>query len=197
MIINPDLMQTLKSIKAVHDEVQNRMNKAIESVRREFQNLRTGRANVALVEGIEVLYYGNPTPLKGLASLSTPDPKSILIQPWDVNAVAEIEKAIKKSELGLNPVVEGKVIRVPVPPLTTERRNEISKLIKKIAEEGRVSVRNIRHEANETVKKLEKEKLISEDDVFSSQKEVQKITDKSIETIDQHLAKKEQDIKEV
>lgn len=190
-------MQTLKSLKAVQDEMQNRMNKALEAVRREFQNLRTGRANVALVEGVEVLYYGNPTPLKGLATLSTPDPKSILIQPWDVNAVAEIEKAIKKSELGLNPVVEGKVIRVPVPPLTEERRNEISKLIKKIAEEGRVSTRNVRHEANEAIKRLEKDKLITEDEMFKAQKDVQKLTDKSIEAIDQLLAKKEQDIREV
>ncbi len=190
-------MQTLKSVKAVHDEVQSRMNKAIDAVRREFQNLRTGRASTALVEGIEVLYYGTPTPLKGLANLSTPDPKSILIQPWDVNAVSEIEKAIKKSELGLNPIVDGKVIRVPVPPLTEERRNEISKLIKKVAEEGRVSVRNVRHEANEAVKRLEKEKLITEDDTFSAQKDVQRLTDKSIESIDQMLAKKEQDIREI
>lgn len=190
-------MQTLKSIKSIQDELQNRMNKALDAVRREFQNLRTGRANVTLIENLEVQYYGTSTPLKGLANLSTPDFKSILIQPWDVNAVAEIEKAIKKSELGLNPHVDGKVIRVPVPPLTEERRNEISKLIKKIAEEGRVSIRNVRHEANEAVKRLEKDKLIAEDEMFKTQKEVQKLTDKFIENIDQLLAKKEQEIKEV
>ena len=190
-------MQTLKSIKAIHEEVQSRMNKSLEAVRREYQNLRTGRASTALVEAIEVLYYGTPTPLKGLANLSIPDPKSILIQPWDINAVADIEKAIKKSELNLNPVVDGKVIRVPVPPLTEERRNEYSKLIKKIAEEGRVSVRNVRHEANEASKRLEKEKLITEDEMHLTQKDVQKLTDKSIEAIDQLLAKKEQDIREV
>jgi len=190
-------MQTLKSVKSIQDEVQSRMNKSLDAVRREFQNLRTGRANVALIENLEVLYYGSATPLKGLATLSIPDAKSILIQPWDVNAVGDIEKAIKKSELGLNPHVDGKIIRVPVPPLTEERRNEISKLIKKIAEEGRVSVRNVRHEANEAAKRLEKEKLITEDEMFKSQKEVQKLTDKSIETIDQLLARKEQEIREV
>lgn len=191
------MMQTLKSVKAIQDEVQSRMNKSIEAVRREFQSLRTGRASVALVEGIEVLYYGKPTPLKGLASLTTPDPKTIVIQPWDVNLVSEIEKSIQKSDLGLNPVVDGKIIRVPVPPLTHERRTEMSKLMKKTAEEGRISVRNARHEAIEAVKGLEKSKLIPEDEMHKGQKEIQKLTDKSIETIDQLLSKKEQEIKEV
>lgn len=190
-------MQTLKSIKAIHEEVQNRMNKSLDAVKREFQNLRTGRASTALIESIEVLYYGTPTPLKGLANLSIPDPKSILIQPWDVNAVKDIETAIKKSELNLNPIVDGKVIRVPVPPLNEERRNEYSKLIKKIAEEGRVSVRNVRHEANEATKRLEKDKLITEDEMHLTQKDVQKLTDSSIKAIDQLLAKKEQEIREV
>ena len=190
-------MQTLKSIKDIHEEVNARMQKSIEACKREFQGLRTGRANAALIEGVEVLYYGNPTPLKGMATLSTQDAKTILIQPLDASAISEIEKAIQKSGLGLNPIVDGKVIRVPVPALTEERRNEISKLIKKAAEEARVSVRNVRHEANEALKRLEKAKAVTEDDKFGSEKDIQKLTDKAIETIDQLLAKKEQDIREI
>jgi len=190
-------MEALNTIKEVLAETESRMSKSVESVKKEFASLRTGRANIALVESIVVDYYGSSSPLKSIASLSIPDPKTIAIQPWDASAVAEVEKAINKSDLGLNPIVDGKIIRISVPQLTDERRDEISKLIKKISEEGRVSVRTSRHEANEGIKRLEGDKTITEDELFTSQKSVQKLTDGFISQIDELLSKKEKDIREI
>jgi len=190
-------MQTLNTIKDVVQEVSKRMEKAVESCRKEFQNLRTGRASIHLVEGILVNYYNTPTPIKALGSVSTPDAKTILIQPWDQTVVGEIEKAIQASNLGITPENDGKVVRLRIPSLTEERRNELIRLVKKVAEEGRVSVRNARHEGNESVKRLEKTKVATQDESQKTQKEVQKLTDKSIEAIDQNLAKKEAEIKEI
>jgi len=142
-------------------------------------------------------YYGAPTPLKSLAAISSPDAKSIVIQPWDVSANAEIEKAILKSELGITPVNDGKLIRLVIPDLSKERRVELTKIVKKMAEDGRISVRNVRHSAIEHLKKIEKDKLITEDDKFDGQEQVQKLTDKYIAKIEELLAAKEKEITEI
>ncbi|MBI3314109.1 MAG: ribosome recycling factor [Candidatus Omnitrophica bacterium] len=180
--------------KKIVDETQKKMTKSVEVTKKEFQNLRTGRASIALVEGIQVDYYNTPTPLKGLSSITTPDPKTIAIQPWDPSIIAEIDKAIQKSGLGLTPVNDGKVTRIQIPSLTTERREELTKLVRKVAEEGRVAIRNARHEGIEHVKKLEKAKTIPEDISHGTQKEIQKITDKFIAQVDEALKHKEGEI---
>ena len=187
-------MQTLNSIKDVMHEVTTRMEKGLEATRKEFQNLRTGRASIHLVEGILVNYYNTPTPIKGLASVSTPDFKTILIQPWDQTVVPEIDRAIQASDLGITPQNDGKVIRLNIPPLTEERRMELLRVVKKTAEAGRISIRNARHEGNEAVKRLEKDKVITKDDSQKAQKEIQKLTDKYIALTDESLAKKEEEI---
>ncbi len=183
-----------QDVKKLVEEVQKKMAKALEATKKEFQNIRTGRASIALVEGIHADYYNTPTPLKGLATISTPDPKTIAIQPWDPSVIGEIERAVLKSGLGLTPVNDGKIVRIQIPPLTEERREELTKLVKKVAEEGRVSIRNARHEGIEQVKKLEKSKVIPEDMSHSSQKEIQKITDKFIAGVDEALKHKESEI---
>jgi ribosome recycling factor len=180
--------------KEIITETMHRMNKALESAKKEFQTLRTGRASVNLVEDIRVSYYGTLTPIKQLSAITTPDPKTILIQPWDHTALKEIEAAIIKAEIGLTPNNDGKIIRIGVPPLTQERRDEMTKLVKKMAEEGRISVRNSRREANEVLKKIQKEAKITEDDLRKSEAETQKLTDKYIKFIDEALAQKEQEI---
>lgn len=190
-------MQTLTTVRQVIQEVTSRMEKSLEATRKEFQNLRTGRASIHLVEGIMVNYYNTPTPLKALASVATPDARTIVIQPWDPTVVNEVERAIQASDLGIMPENDGKVIRLRIPPLTEERRAELARFVKKFAEEGRVSIRNARHEGNEAVKRLEKDKLITQDDSLKTQKEIQKLTDKTIELVDQSLAKKEAEIKEI
>lgn len=190
-------MQALTTVKQIIHEATARMEKTLESTRREFQNLRTGRASIHLLEGILVNYYNTPTPIKALGTVSTPDAKTIVIQAWDQTAIGEIERAIQASDLGIMPENDGKVIRLRIPPLTEERRLELMRFVKKVAEEGRVSVRNARHEANEAVKRLEKEKLASKDDSLRAQKEIQALTDKFIELTEQSLAKKEAEIKEI
>ncbi|MSR77467.1 MAG: ribosome recycling factor [Candidatus Omnitrophica bacterium] len=187
------MVDALESKKTL-EETKKKMAKSAEATKKEFHNLRTGRASIGLVEGIQVDYYNTPTPIKSLANISTPDAKTILIQPWDVSAVGEIEKGILKSGLGLTPLNDGKVVRIQIPSLTDERRVELSKIVKKVAEEGRVSVRNARHEALEVIKKLEKSKTVSEDDSRTLQKEIQKFTDSFIADIEQLLQLKEQEI---
>ncbi len=182
-------------IRKILDESQRKMEKATALTRKEFQDVRTSRASIGLVEGLAADYYGTPTPLKGLATLSIPDPRTIQIQPWDVSILGEIEKAILKSDLGLTPMNDGKVIRLQIPLLTEERRVELAKVLRRIAEEGRVSIRSVRHEAVEAMKGLEKAKGISEDESHHGQKEVQKLTDRFIGEVDQAAAKKEQEIK--
>jgi len=169
----------------------------VEATKREFINIRTGRASIALVEGVQVDYYNTPTPLKNMANISTPDPKTIAITPWDPSVIADIERGIQKSGLGLTPINDGKVIRMQIPPLTEERRDELTKLVRKVAEEGRVSVRNARHEGIDAVKKLEKEKSIPEDASHASQKEIQKITDSFVKQVDDALKNKEAEIHEI
>ncbi len=191
------MTQTIDPAKSILTDAEHRMQKALDATKHEFQSLHTGRASIALVEGIRVDYYGNMTPLKGMASLATPDTKTIVIQPWDVSALSAIEKAISTSGLGLVPNNDGKLIRIKMPALTQERRAELDKLIRRHAEEGRVSIRNIRHEANEAIRKLEKAKTIGEDVSKANQKKIQDLTDKFIKLIDEVLAKKEHEIKEV
>ena len=191
------MVQTLNQTKPALDDAEQRMQKALDATRQEFHNLHTGRASVTLVEGLKVDYYGTITPLKGLASLSTPDSKTLQIQPWDVSALSAIEKAIQTSGLGLVPHNDGKLIRIPMPQLTQERRAELDKLIRKFAEEGRVSIRNIRHEANEKIKKLEKAGTVGEDVSKVAQKKVQDLTDRYIALLDEALTKKEHEIKQV
>lgn len=186
--------------QVVREMVNNgkaRMQKALDAVKREFQNIRTGRASTHLVEDVKVSYYDTLTPLKGLANLSTPDPRSILILPWDATVLKDIERAIQASGLGLTPTNDGKSIRIQVPPLTEERRAELKKIVHRLAEEGKVSVRNSRHEINEHLKKLEKDKQIPEDEAFKLQKESQKFTDQFIEEIDKLVKIKEQEIQQV
>lgn len=181
----------------IYADAQERMDKALESLERDFRKLRTGRASVSLVDGIRVDYYGTATPLNQLATLTIPDPRTIMIQPWDTSVIGEVEKAILKSELGLTPMNDGKIIRINIPPLTTERRRELVKLVKKMSEEAKVAVRNIRRDANEMIKDLKKEKEISEDDQFRAQEETQKITDDLIKRIDTVYAAKEKEILEI
>ena len=187
------MVETL-DIQKIFDETQKKMSKSSEMTKKEFQNIRTGRASIALVEGIQVDYYNTPTPLKGLANITTPDPKTIAIQPWDPSVINDIERAILKSELGLTPINDGKIVRMQIPSLTEERREELSRLVKKVAEEGRVAIRNARHEGIEQVKKLEKSKVIPEDRSHASQKDIQKITDKFIAQVDEALKHKEAEI---
>ncbi len=187
-------METLNSIKEILHEANLRMLKSEDALKHEFQALRTGRASTALVEGVQVHYYSSLTPLKQLASISTPEPRQILVQPWDVSQMASVVKGIQEANLGLNPVVEGKVIRITVPELTNERRAEVTKVAHKYAEESRVSIRASRKEANDAIKRLEKAGIASEDESRRAHDEVQKATDKHIKNVDELLKHKEEEI---
>lgn len=182
------------SAKDVIKDTEAKMKKTVEATQREFSVVRTGRASTALVENLHVDYYGAPTPLRQVASITTPDARLVMIQPWDKNALADIEKAILKSEIGITPTNDGKSIRLSIPSLTDERRTELDKVLKKIAEDGRVSLRTCRHSAVEHIRKLDKDKTITEDEKFKSQEEIQKLTDKYIKEIDTLLAAKEKEI---
>lgn len=175
-------------------EVESHMKKAIEATQRSFNTIRTGRANASLLDRVMVDYYGAETPLKQLASINTPDATTITIQPYDRSSISMVEKAINMSDLGLTPSNDGSVIRLNIPPLTTERRKELVKLAGKYAEEQKVSIRNIRRDAIDAVRKQEKNKEISEDEGRNLQDEIQKMTDKYIAKIDEILAQKEKDI---
>lgn len=184
-------------LKDIYADEKERMNKALENLEGEFKRLRTGRASTALVDGIRVEYYGTPTPLSQLATLTVPEPRTIVIQPWDASVIGEIEKAILKSELGLTPMNDGKMIRINIPVLTAERRKELVKLVKKMAEEAKVAIRNIRRDVNEMIKDLKKEKEISEDEQNKALEEVQKVTDEFIKKVDAVYSLKEKEILEI
>ena len=183
-------------IKPLLADAQKRMQASLETVRREFASMRTGRASLSMLDNVRVDYYGTPTPLSQVGNLSTPDPTLITIQPWDASLLAVIEKAIRTSDLDLNPQNDGKLIRIPIPPLTTERRKQIVKAAHKHAEEGRVAVRNVRRDVNDHLKKLLKDHEVSEDDEKLAMNEVQKLTDGSIKQIDDMLKKKETEVME-
>ncbi len=178
-------------------DCRERMDKALKGLEKDFAKLRTGRASTTLVEDISIDYYGTSTPLNQLASLSTPDSRTIAIQPWDRNAFADIEKAIIKSDLGLNPVNDGKLIRINIPPLTEERRKEMGKKAKKMAEDAKIVVRNIRRDENDDLKKKKNNKDLTEDEMHKGQEEVQKITDEYVEKIQETLDQKEKEIMEI
>jgi len=173
------------------------MTGAIEALKKEFASIRTGRASLALLDGIVVNYYGASSPLQQLASMNIPESRLIAIQPWDPKIIPDIEKAIMKSDLGITPVNDGKMIRIQIPPLTEERRKQLVKIVKKKAEETKVAIRNVRRDSIEELKKLEKEEHLSEDDVKRAQDEIQKITDSFITKVDAVLNHKEKEIMEV
>jgi ribosome recycling factor len=184
----------------VEQELKNceeRMKAVIQMTKKEYASIRTGRANPALLDGILVDYYNTPTPLNQLTSISVPEPRMLVLQPYDKSAIGNIEKAILKSDLGLNPSSDGNVIRISIPHLTEERRRDLVKVVRKKAEEMRVAVRNVRRDTNETLKKMEKNKSISEDELKIALEGVQELTDKYVSEVDELLKRKEQEIMEV
>ena len=183
-----------KDIFATHED---KMKKALEALRREYSSLRAGRATPALLDKVNVDYYGTPTPVNQVANVSVPEARMITIQPWEKTMLGAIEKAILKSDLGLTPNSDGTIIRLNIPQLTKERRTELAKTIGKKAEDARVAVRNIRRDANDAIKKLEKEEVATEDDSKKAQEDMQKVTDKYIKEIDNTMAAKEKEIMEV
>lgn len=183
--------------KAIIDNVKDKMSKSIEHFRSELKGVRTGRASVALFDNIKVDAYGTPTPLNGVGTLHVVDAHMISIQPWDTSLIPVIEKAIMSSGLGFNPSNDGKLIRIPIPQLTEERRKEFVKLVKKMAEDSKVAIRNERRDANDKIKKKEKDKEISEDESKRGVDEVQKLTDASIKTVDNIAAAKEKELMEI
>ena len=180
--------------KTLIRDTEDKMKKTLDVVGQHLQTVRSGRANPAMVENVKVDYYGTQTPLKQMANIAIPDPKTLMVNPWDMSALKSIEKALIDANLGITPIVDGKAIRLVVPSLTRERREELVKMIHKAAEEGRVSLRSIRRDSNEKIKVLEKEKKITEDESFKSQTDIQKLTDRYIQSIDQSQAAKEKEL---
>ena len=184
-------------LKQVYKETEERMQKAVEAINREMTGVRTGKASPKMLDGIKVEYYGTPTPLSQVASIGTPDPKMLVIQPWEQTIIPEIIKAIQKSDLGLNPIPDGNVIRLPIPALNEERRHEMGRLVKKLGEDGKIAVRNIRRDVLDKLKKAEKDSDITEDDLKAAQKQIQEYTDKHVEKISEIIKHKEQEVMEI
>ena len=183
-------------IESIYQETRENMGKSVNALKNEFNKVRTGRASLTILDGVRVDYYGTLTPLNQMATLSVPESRLITIQPWDASVIKEIEKAILKSDLGLTPSNDGKIIRISIPPLTEERRKELVKIINKISEDHKIAVRNIRRDSNELLKGLKKDGDISEDDAFKAQDQIQKITDEHIQLIDDVNKEKEKEILE-
>ncbi len=186
----------MNTAQAVQKDAETRMQGALDALGREFAGVRTGRANASLLDGIRVDYYDTPTPLNQVASVSVPDARTLMIQPWDQSTLPKIEKAIQKSDLGLTPANDGKVIRLTIPTLNEERRKQLAKSVGKLAEDARVAIRNVRREAKEKVKALLKDKKMSEDDERRGEAELQKLTDRATQKVEELLKKKEQEILE-
>ncbi|MFP4572255.1 MAG: ribosome recycling factor [Desulfobacterales bacterium] len=184
-------------IDSIISEAEEKMDKSVSALKKELQKIRTGRASLNLLDDVRVDYYGTPTPLNQIASLSVPESRLITIQPWDPSALKEIEKAIMKSNLGLTPSSDGKIIRINIPPLTEDRRKEIVKQVNKVCEEYRIAVRNIRRDANDSLKSLKKDGDASEDDVSKALDDIQKLTDEHIKKVDDLYKDKEKEILEV
>jgi len=184
-------------MKQLIKATRERMGKTVEATRAELARIRSGRASTALVDNVRVDYYGAETPLNQLASIAVPEPRLLVITPWDKSQIDNIEKALLKADLGLTPNNDGNLIRIPIPPLNEERRKELVKRVKRVAEEGKVALRNIRRDANETTKKAEKSGEVSEDDAHRDKEEIQKITSEFSEKIDELAAKKEAEVMEV
>jgi ribosome recycling factor len=183
------------TLNEIYDDAEKRMKSAVETTRKELSHLRAGRANPALLERVQVMAYDTVMPLNQVASISTPDAKTLVVQPFDKGNLASIERGILKSDLGLTPVNDGRIIRLNIPPLTDERRAELTKVVHKMAEEGKVSLRNVRRDANEHIKKLEKDKQISEDERFKALEKTEKLLDKYVEEIDKLSSAKIAEIK--
>lgn len=181
----------------VHQKLAEKMDQALDHLKRDLSGLRTGRASVALLDGVRVDYYGTMTPLRQVANISTPEARLITIQPWEPNLIKEIEKAIANSGLGVTPSNDGKMIRVPLPPLTEERRKELTKICKKHGEDTKVQLRGFRRDANEELKKLQKDAKLTEDELRKAEQDTQKLTDSHVQKIDEIIKKKEQEILEV
>lgn len=184
-------------ISQIKGQTQEKMEKAIQVLKKDLLTIRAGRANPAMLEKVQVEYYGTTMPINQLANISTPDPRSLVIQPWDKSALNEIERAILKSDLGLTPTNDGNVVRINLPPLTEERRTELVKVARKMGEEAKVAIRNVRRDANDEIKKLEKNGELPEDESRRAQDEIQKLTDRFIKEVDQVIAGKEKEILEV
>ncbi|MCY3692939.1 MAG: ribosome recycling factor [Chloroflexota bacterium] len=189
--------QPERTIEDVLNEVERKMGQSIEAMRRDISTLRTGRATPSLIEDLAVDYYGTPTPLKQIASISAPDARAIMVQPWDKQALRDIERSLTQSEMGFNPSNDGNVITVPIPPLTQERRREMVRLLKRKAEDSKVAVRNVRRDGVDSLRKMERDKAISQDESRRSQDTLQKTTDAHVKTIDEVAAGKEAEIMEV
>ena len=181
-------------VARITKEAEARMQAAVDSIKHQFSTIRTGRAHPSLVENVKVDYYGTTTILKQLANINTPEPRLIVVQPWDKNSITAIEKAILSSDVGITPSSDGKVIRLSMPQLTAERRGELTKVLHRIAEEGRVSIRNSRHHANDEAQKAEKNNLMTEDDKFETKEKIQDLTNKYTKLIDETLKEKEEEI---
>jgi len=184
-------------LKQIYHDIESRMNKTIDALIRELAGIRTGKATTNILDGIKVEYYGTPTPLKQVASVTAPDPKLLIVQPWEKNIIPDVIKAIQKADLGLNPISESGVIRLPIPPLNEERRREMVKLVKKFGEDAKVSVRNVRRDGIEALKKAEKDDKITEDELHAGQKHVQDSTDSHIQKIEKMIEAKEAEVMEV
>jgi ribosome recycling factor len=184
-------------LEKIYAETEDKMKKAIDVISRDLAGVRTGKASPKLLDGVKVDYYGTPTLLKQVATVNSPDPKQIIVQPWEKTLIPEIIKAIQKADLGFNPVAEAGIVRVPIPPLNEERRREMVKLVKKIGEDGKIAIRNIRRDANDRLKKSEEDSKITEDDLEKGHKRVQDLTDKSIKHIDDIVEGKEKEVMEV
>ena len=183
-------------IESLYDETRASMGKSVEALKKELNRMRTGRASLSILDGIRVDYYGSLTPLNQMATLAVPESRLITIQPWDVSVIKDVEKAILKSDLGLTPSNDGKIIRISIPQLTEERRKELVKVVHKICEDYKVSVRNVRRDSNDLLRSLKKDGEISEDDAFKSQDQIQKITDEYIKLVDECYQEKEKEILE-
>jgi len=183
-------------IESIFQETKESMGKSVEALKNELKRLRTGRASLAILDGIKVDYYGTMTPLNQMATLAVPESRLITIQPWDASVIKDIEKAILKSDLGLTPSSDGKIVRISIPQLTEDRRKELVKVVHKVCEEHKVSIRNFRRDSNDLMKSMKKEGEIAEDDAFKAQDRIQKITDEHIKLIDECFAEKEKEILE-
>ncbi|MCK5802288.1 MAG: ribosome recycling factor [Lentisphaeria bacterium] len=187
----------MATIETLLDSIQEQMDEAFEAMKRDFAGFRTGKASPALVEGLQINYYGTTVRLKDIASITAPEPRLLVIQPWDQNAIKEIEKAIQTSELGIGPVSDGRVIRLPIPELSEERRKDLSRLVHKRTEEARVSIRNLRRDGNDDAKKAEKASKITEDDLKDLFSDIQELTDDYVKQIDKTMEEKDAELMEI
>jgi ribosome recycling factor len=193
----PSVMAGIPALKETHAQLRSRMDKAVADFQTNLGSVRTGRASIHMLDQVKVDYYGTPTPLNQVAQLTTPDANMLVVQPWDASLIAEIEKALRTSDMGFNPNNDGKLVRVPVPPMTEERRREVVKHLNRVLEDHRTAVRNIRRDGNDLIKKASKEKKISEDEEKRSLDEIQKLTDEEIKRMEEMAKKKEAEVMQV